>query len=399
MLQIFRFYILFFFLLNHSSAAELQPNFSGNDRNRTKIPIRLQKVLEGFNQVTDLAFVPSMPGMKDTLFVLEKTGSVWWVSLKEKKPHELVKIPVATESELGLLGIAFHPQFDKNQRVFLNTTIESARKLYTQISEWKIHKSSSPQRLEMTLLKVLLEVEQPYANHNAGQLAFGPDGFLYIGFGDGGSAGDPHRHGQNLQSLLGKMLRIDVDTAGTGQPYTIPKDNPFIDKPGIRPEIWAWGLRNPWRYSFDPSGRLIVADVGQNNFEEISIVEKGKNYGWNVREGFHCYPVKVPCPPSSEKFEDPILEYGRQDGISITGGYVYLGKAIPRLKNHYVFADFGSNRIWAILLPKNQRPQKKIEMLALGQWPIEIATFARDEAGEIYTADFGGSGIYRLSPK
>jgi glucose/arabinose dehydrogenase len=243
---------------------------------------------------------------------------------------------------------------------------------------------------------VLLEVEQPYQNHNAGQLVFGPDGMLYVGLGDGGFRDDPKGNGQNPGVLLGKMLRIDVNGSDDKAPYRVPPDNPFIGKPGFRPEIWAWGLRNPWRYSFDPQGRLIVADVGQDRWEEIDIVQAGDNLGWQVREGFVC-ARKDPqnCEPTG--MTDPFFVYGRQDGASITGGYVYSGSRVPALRGLYVFGDFVSGRLFALALPA-ERTTRIAEPIALGHWPLLPSTFGRDANGELYVATFANGDIYRFAP-
>jgi glucose/arabinose dehydrogenase len=215
---------------------------------------------------------------------------------------------------------------------------------------------------------------------------------LYIGFGDGGSADDPHGNGQNLSTLLSKMLRIDVDRRDPGLQYAIPKDNPFVGKAGARPEIWAYGLRNPWRYSFDPRGRLIVADVGQNHEEEIDIVERGANLGWNRREGRHCFPIGQSC--DAKGLVDPIFEYGRGDGISVTGGYVYQGKALPELAGKYIFGDYGSGRVWALDLPDTIKPTTA---KVLGVWPRTFSTFGRDGSGEIYAGDYASGEIVRMT--
>jgi len=188
------------------------------------------------------------------------------------------------------------------------------------------------------------------------------------------------------------MLRIDVDKPSEGKAYSIPKDNPFIKKKNFLPEVWAYGLRNPWRYSFDRKGRLIVADVGQDKWEEISIVESGKNYGWNRREGMHCHPPKSEC--SREGFADPIFEYTRDDGVSITGGFVSLDYSVPELLGRYIFADFVSGRIWALNLPDNSSEKGKV--YTLGKWPLTISTFGRDGKGRIYLADFTLGRIFRI---
>jgi glucose/arabinose dehydrogenase len=263
----------------------------------------------------------------------------------------------------------------------------------TRISEWQLDRKRlghEPAREQ----RVILEVEQPFPNHNAGQLAFGPDGMLYIGLGDGGKRADPHGHGQNRSTLLGSMLRIDVNTRGNGKPYGIPKDNPYLSQADSRPEIWAYGLRNPWRYTFDPGGRLIVADVGQDDFEEVHIVERGDNLGWAIREGKHCFPPGAEC--SAEGFAEPVFEYPRSLGQSITGGVVYQGSALPQLSGKYLCADYQLGNVWALSLPA--RAQGKADSQLLGRWPRALTVFARDAEGEVYVGDFGSGDVLKLVP-
>jgi glucose/arabinose dehydrogenase len=238
---------------------------------------------------------------------------------------------------------------------------------------------------------VLLKIDQPYANHNGGQLAFGPDGYLYIATGDGGSGGDPQNNGQNLGTLLGKLLRIDV----SGDKYTVPKDNPFVNRSGARPEIWAYGLRNPWRFSFDRrTGDLFVADVGQNQFEEVNFQPRaskgGENYGWRLKEAANCYEPATNCARGT--LVDPIAAYDHSKGNSITGGYVYRGKALPDLVGRYVYGDFGSGRLWTATRGSNGRWTAR-ELLDTNQ---VISTFGEDEDGELYLADYGSGTLLRF---
>ena len=235
-----------------------------------------------------------------------------------------------------------------------------------------------------------MTVFQPYANHDAGQLAFGPDGMLYIGWGDGGFRNDPKGSGQDRQTMLGAMLRVDIDNPDGGRAYGIPADNPFVNDAGTLDEIYAIGLRNPWRYSFAPDGRLVVADVGQDLWEEVSIVPAGGNLGWNLREGFHCFPPGGSCP-SDEPLVEPIYEYGRDDGNSITGGFVDTS-GDEKLNGLYVFGDFVTGRLWAIDLPESGTATPR----ALGRWPILPSTFGQDTQGRVYVADFGSGTIYRI---
>lgn len=242
--------------------------------------------------------------------------------------------------------------------------------------------------------RVLLEIDQPYSNHNGGDLAFGPDGYLYIATGDGGSGGDPLGNAQNLRSLLGKILRLDVDRSRHGLPYAIPEDNPFYGNTGgIREEIYAYGLRNPWRIAFDrETGELWAADVGQSAMEEIDIVEKGRNYGWNVMEGSLCFRT-LRC--DRDGLTLPVWEYAPEGGgASVTGGYVYRGNEIPALRGQYVFADFIDGRIWT--LRRDERGGAKVRLLdtRIGG----ITSFGEDEAGELYAALYDGRVLRLAAP-
>lgn len=318
--------------------------------------------------------------------VLEKAGAARLVTAG--KARAWFSVPVRTRSEQGLLGVAFHPKFAQNGRLFLDYTPKDGEPR-TRVAEWRVDPSTLAGPRED---HVVLEVPQPYPNHNAGQLQFGPDGFLYVGLGDGGYADDPHGHGQNLNTLLGTMLRLDVD----GQaPYAVPPDNPFVGRADARPEIWAYGLRNPWRYAFAPDGRLVVGDVGQNLYEEVTIVGRGENHGWNLREAEHCFPPKRECTQGT--LVDPVWSYDRKGGASITGGVVYLGKALPALHGKYIFGDFASGRVWALTLPPAGAPTRATAVEPLGRWPITISAFGRDPAGEVYATDFGGGQLLKLS--
>jgi glucose/arabinose dehydrogenase len=291
--------------------------------------------------------------------------------------------------EMGLLGMAFHPHFRANGKLYVNYTTENPRR--TVIAEYRMKPDQSYQA-EETTARVILTFEQPYSNHNGGGLVFGPDGFLYIGTGDGGSAGDPQGNGQNRKTLLGKMLRIDIDKSGKNRNYAIPPDNPFVgNRDGFREEIFAWGLRNPWRYSFDSRGQLWVGDVGQDKWEEIDIVEKGKNYGWGIMEGPDCFNPSRGCDQT--KLELPIISYPHPIGASVTGGIVYTGSACPSLKGGYVYADFMTGRIW-IAWQENG----KVEVHDLLESEMQISSFGIDQQGELYLCSFDGY-IYRIAER
>ncbi|MBN8220718.1 MAG: PQQ-dependent sugar dehydrogenase [Spirochaetes bacterium] len=371
----------------------LQPKYTDADAAREKIVIQLVQVASGFVQPTDIQFSPLE---NDMALIAEKQGALKWVNLNTKASGILHKFEVISEAEEGLLGIAFHPQFKDNGKIYFNYTVSENGNDTSRIAEWVVSKPSDMANAKLSNERILMRVVQPYSNHNAGQLQFGPDGMLYIGWGDGGFKDDPKGHGQNPKTLLGSMLRVSVEPDASGKPYTVPADNPFVGNPAYAPETFAWGFRNPWRYSFDPKGRLIVADVGQDLFEEIDIVEKGANYGWNIREGAHCFEPKENC--KTENLREPVYEYGRKEGQSLTGGYVYTGTAIAALKDKYVFADFVSGRIWAIQLPESA--QGKVDKAyTLGQWPVLISAFGRDNGGNLYAADFGSGKILRLAAK
>jgi glucose/arabinose dehydrogenase len=358
----------------------LKAEFLDKDKSRRQIKISLHRIATGFSMITKLDF---LPGATQTLVVLEKTGGLFTYDLDKEKKTQVAKIAVQSDSEEGLLGIAFHPEFAKNKKFYLNYIPES--KQATRIAEWEWTGSSATEK------RILLEIDQPYPNHNGGEIAFGPDGYLYIGMGDGGWGGDPHGHGQNPATLLGAMLRIDVNKTEGTKPYAIPSDNPTFK--GKQSEVWAIGVRNPWRFSFDDKNRLIIADVGQDTWEEISIGEKGDNLGWNIKEAYSCYEAKT-CPTPGLK--DPITSYGRDDGASISGGFQNLNPKQKELYKKYIFGDFAMGRIWAIDLPAPSTSATPVELIALGKWPIQISTFARDKDGSILVADYGRGDVYRI---
>lgn len=355
--------------------------------------VRLVLVGEGFEQITDIQFVPVAIGPANRAVVLQKKGTArFWdapqaAQVVQPGPR-LLTVDVKSESEMGLLSLAFEPQFAGRFYVHYNPA-QGARR--TRIAEWKLDVSSPLSSARET--RVLLEVSQPYGNHKGGAIAFGPDRMLYIGLGDGGSGGDPMGNGQNPKTLLGKILRIDPRPSAN-EPYTIPKGN--LQSPQFLPEIWAYGVRNPWRFSFTARGDLIAGDVGQNRYEEVDLVRGGDNLGWKIREAGHCFAPQEGC--RSEGLVDPIFEYGRELGTSITGGYVYRGSALPELRDKYIFADFSSGHLWALPLPEERGGAYPIAE-SLGQWQIQPSTFAQDSDGELYIADYEGGKIYRLAPR
>ena len=299
----------------------------------------------------------------------------------------------SSRAESGLLGMAFHPDFQSNGKVFLSYT-RSGTPLVSVVARFTVDPGTGS--LDTDSEEILLTVEQPFGNHNGGHLAFGQDGYLYIGLGDGGGGGDPDGNGQDTTNLLGAMLRIDVD--GTA-PYAIPPDNPFAGNTECRngfgtddcPEIFAWGFRNPWRFSFDrETGELWVADVGQNAWEEVNRVEISENYGWNEREGAHCF---VPQDDCSTDNVDPVTEYSHDVGQSVTGGYVYRGTAFPDLQGFYLFGDFISGRVWSV---PSDSPQGTAPDELIGASPIAISSFAESNEGELYLLDYDGGRIHRI---
>ena len=384
-------YVLFCFGLSMAWGVSAAP--TDTPVKTVPLPVDIKRLAGDFPQITDLQAVPGDPQL---IAVLLKTGQMYWYDMAQAKRGLWLELKVITASEQGLLGLAFHPQFSQNGRFVLHYSSRNAAGANIgRVEIWQFETAKALIAQQPRALKVVLEVEQPYGNHKAGQLAFGPDGYLYIGWGDGGAGGDPHGHGQNPLTWLGSLLRVNIDQSAAGKNYTIPPDNPFVGKKDFLPETWAFGFRNPWRYSFDQRGRLVVADVGQDAWEEISVVERGKNYGWNVREGRHCFKPRRGCAAAG--FTDPIFEYGRDQGQSITGGYVYLGQAMPALKGKYIFGDFVAGRVWAIDLPKNA-DIAVTQVYVLGQFPLMISTFGRTATGEILLSSFGEGEIYQLVP-
>ena len=284
-------------------------------------------------------------------------------------------------NEEGLLGLAFDPLYSTNGHFFVFYSAARPRRMV--VSRFQSIGGVAKKSSEL----ILLEVKQPYGNHNGGTLLFGPDAKLYIGLGDGGSGGDPQNHGQNLQTLLGTILRIDVRNASFKERYTVPSSNPFVGVAGARPEIWAYGLRNPWRMSFDrETGELWAGDVGQNAYEEINLIIKGGNYGWRHREGTHPYRKGK----SSPSFIGPIAEYGHDQGQCIVGGYVYRGKRLPQLEGAYLFADYVSGLIGAV-----HRRNGKADTQILLRQPNNISSLAEGPSGELFFLAFDGN-IYQL---
>lgn len=285
------------------------------------------------------------------------------------------------KNEEGLLGLAFHPDYKKNGEFYVYYTTTAAP-LTSVISRFHVSKDD-PDKANPNSEEEILRIKQPFWNHNGGTIEFGPDGYLYVGLGDGGKANDPFKNGQNLNTLLGSILRIDINSQSKTHNYGIPKDNPFVGRKNARPEIYALGLRNVWRMTFDrETGDLWAGDVGQDLWEEINIITKGGNYGWNVREGLHPFPPK--SQSSNKNFIDPVWEYHHTIGKSITGGSVYRGKKIPQLQGHYVYGDYVTGKVWGLKYDKKSKAVTGNRLITSPKLPI--MSFGEDANGEIYLA-------------
>ena len=346
--------------------------------------LTLQRVA---GELTTPVYITPAGDRSDRLFVVEQDGRIRIIRNGRllAQPFLDIRSKVVSGGELGLLSVAFHPRFNSNGRFFVNYTTDRGGRLRTVIAEYRV---SVPGRdVADAEERILLEIDQPFRNHNGGLNLFGPDGMLYIGMGDGGSGGDPMNAGQRLDTLLGKLLRIDVDGAA---PYAIPPDNPFVNRAGARGEIWAYGLRNPWRFSFDrATGRLFLADVGQSQWEEINIIERGGNYGWRTMEGAHCFNPSTGCDRTGLAL--PIAEYDHEQGCSVTGGYVYRGSRIRALVGRYLFADYCSGRIWALADAGGNRWAMAVALTT----DFRVTSFGEDQTGELYVVDHNGA-VYRL---
>ena len=325
-----------------------------------------------FDRPVALVYDPSPP---KPLYVVEQGGKVWSVLKGQRSLFLDLSAKVRTENpEEGLLSLAFHPRLKRFYAIY---SVQGAKPRRTRLS---VFHGEPPREAS------LLEIEKPFGNHNGSTLAFGPDGFLYVSLGDGGGGGDPQNHAQDLGSPLGKILRLDVDAPLS---YAIPPDNPFVGRNGARGEIWAYGLRNPWRMAFDPAtGSLWAGDVGQDAREEVDIIKKGGNYGWNWREGTQAYRKDGPDPAT---FTEPVFDYGRKQGFCITGGLVGRGAAPAALKGRYIFADYGSRRVWSLDATKPGVDSLQEHGLA----PDAVCSFGTDSAGRIYLVGYGG-GVYRV---
>ncbi len=333
------------------------------------------------------------------LFVASQIGKIYCFENKADvaEPNLYLDIEesvryIDKENEEGLLGFAIHPNYKKNGQFFLFYTTTDEPHV-SVISRFNVS-STDPSKADPDSEVELMRIPQPFWNHNGGTLAFGHDGYLYIALGDGGKANDPFKNGQNLATLNGSVLRIDVDKKSKDHNYAIPADNPFVGLKEARPEIYAYGFRNVWRLSFDrETGALYAADVGQNIWEEINIVVKGGNYGWNLREAKHKFGDNG--SEASDKLIDPIFEYHHDVGKSITGGHVYRGSAVPSLKGMYMYADYVSGKVWALEHTSSGKILGNHEIKSMN---LPIITFGEHEQGEVYlTTQLGGGIIYKFA--
>ena len=360
----------------------------------SRIQLGLMEVVSGLS--SPLAVTNAKDG-SGRLFVVEQTGAVRIVKDGSTLPTPFVDLSrsVSNGGEQGLLGLAFHPSYATNGKLYLSYTDLNGASV---IREYRIS-GSNPDRVDGSSGRTLLRVKQPYANHNGGHIAFGPDGYLYIGFGDGGSAGDPGNRAQSRSTLLGKLLRIDVNRRAGTLPYGIPSTNPYVGRSGFD-QIWASGLRNPWGFSFDrATGDLWIGDVGQSAWEEVDRAlavrgrnaGRGLNFGWRVMEGAHCYRPSTGCDRTGKTL--PLTEYGHSSGrCSITGGSVYRGKAYPDLVGAYFFGDYCSGEIWYVDrgAARGVAPRRALDTNA------SITSFGEDQAGELYLTDAAGT-LYRVT--
>lgn len=365
--------------------------------NQSKLPVHVEKAFKNF-QVERPVLIDNAGDGSNRLFIGSQYGKIFVLPNPQTDEEPALFLDISdrvvykdNQNEEGLLGLAFHPHFKDNGQFFLYYTCTQEPQL-SRISRFHVSKDD-PNKADPASEEILLDIKQPYWNHNGGTLVFGPDGYLYIGLGDGGLRDDPLQSAQDLTTLLGKILRIDVDKKSPGLPYGIPADNPFVKVPKARGETFAYGLRNVWRMSFDKAtGDFYVADVGQDLWEEINLVELGGNYGWSAREGLHAGKSKK--LDNTSKPTDPIWEYPHKDdvGKSITGGMVYRGSKVPELKGYYLYADYVSGRLWALKIDPATR--KVVENRVI-DWPqsIPVVTYGADESGEVYFSSTNSNGI------
>ena len=382
------------FALAASAVKDVSPSLKVAE---TPIDVEVEKAFTNFRIERPILVTHAGDG-SDRLFVPSQLGTVYVFPNDPtvEEPTEFLDISdrvvyIDRENEKGFLGMAFHPKYKENGEFFVYYTPTDTKPNTVAVSRFRVSKDD-PNKADPDSEERLLEVKHPFWNHKGGTIAFGPDGYLYIAIGDGGLRDDPFKNGQNLKTHLAKILRIDVDHQDPGKKYAVPKDNPFVGREDALGEIWAYGLRNPWRISFDKqTGTLWCADVGQDIWEEIDLIEKGGNYGWNVREGVHKFGPNG-SDPRPELIE-PIWDYHHDVGKSITGGHVYRGKALPQLDGCYIYADYVAGKIWA--LKYDEAKKEVVANYTISGNVSPIMSFGEDEQGETYYTTDGGL-IYRL---
>ena len=354
-----------------------------------RVGLTLEPVVSGLSDPLAVTHAADASGR---LFVAEQGGRIRIVrdGTLVDEPFLDISKRISAGGERGLLGLAFHPDYPTDPRFFVNYTDPNGD---TRVASFTVD-PATPDLADPGSEVRLLSIGQPYANHNGGALAFGPDGFLYIATGDGGSGGDPHGNGQSLETLLGKILRIDVNPTEGSKAYAIPADNPFVGDAGTLPEIFVYGLRNPWRMSFDrATGDLWIGDVGQGAWEEIDVVRagtSGQNFGWNLMEGAHCFRPAEGCEDPSLVL--PVTEYTRNLGSTVIGGVVYRGSDQPALVGGYVFADYGSGNVF-LIDAATDGPTDPVLALESG---ATLSSFGEDEAGEVYATDLASGELLRV---
>jgi len=390
-LQEFTDLIEYLVSLKQPQSASLIENGMPDKIRSVSHPVRLEPFPDDTFKFEHPVWFGPVPGGTDGFLVVEhETGNIWRLSKNPsgETKNLFVNLEPYLKGTRGLLGMALHPNFRQNHKYYYAKHLVEDGKFATYIFEREAAPDYTKDSGQSS--RRILKLEEATGVHYGGGLQFGPDGYFYIGMGDSGPQEDPQGHAQDTMLLLGKMLRIDVDHVSESRPYAIPADNPFLAQAEIRPEIWAIGLREPWRFSFDPlTGDLWAGDVGQDRYEEVDIVRPGENYGWNVYEGFE--PFSNRYRKDGAKYVPPIFSYGRKFGVSVTGGYVYRANPKSSFYGVYIFGDFQSQRIWGL----KQENGKLSEIRQLAFAPQRVVSFGQDSAGELYIVGYEGT-LYRI---